>query len=297
MIILLTALLPTTAGAGVVIRVPQDQTTIALGLGAAASGDTVRVSCETYFESGLALPDGVVLEAAAWDSGCVVIDGTRRGTILSCISNTSGTVRNITFRDGDATHGGAVYCTNATVTFEYCFFISNSAEAGGAIYWNGGNPEISGCTFTGNAATGSGGAIALFLTGGTVGGSRFEYNQGLVGAGVFTHLLGTTTAFTECEFYANTASSIMEGGGGVYNGQQVATSFLHSTASRWPRRFSTAGSTRMAPTRARACTTRSSRSRRSRNAGSRRTTPSSTAGPCTGTTTMRSSTSASSPTT
>jgi hypothetical protein len=220
-------LLPFCASAGVVIRVPQDQGTIALGLGAASSGDTVRVTCNTYDESGLTLPDGVVLEAAAWDSGCVVIDGTRGGTILSCISNTSGTVRNITFQDGSATHGGAVYCANATVTFEFCHFRNNSADTGGAIYWNGGDPEISSCTFTGNVSTSSGGAVALFETGGTVGGSRFEYNEALIGGGVFSHLLNTTTAFTECEFYMNSATSWLEGGGGVYNGQQVATSFLH----------------------------------------------------------------------
>ncbi|MFH1690580.1 MAG: right-handed parallel beta-helix repeat-containing protein [Candidatus Eisenbacteria bacterium] len=220
-------LLPLCASAGVVIRVPLDATTIAEGLGIGTPGDTVRVDCETYYESDLTLPDGVVLESAGWDSGCVVIDGGRSGTILSCVGNTSGTVRNITFQRGTDTHGGAVYCSNATVTFEGCFFRHNDADTGGAIYCVNGNPEIQGCTFSHNVSTASGGAIALFQTGGTVGGCRFEYNEALIGGGAFSHLLNTTTAFTECEFYMNSATSWLEGGGGVYNGQQVATSFLH----------------------------------------------------------------------
>jgi len=219
--------LPLCASAGVVIRVPLDQPTIEAGLGAATSGDTVRVDCNTYYESALTLPDGVVLEAAGWDSGCVVIDGGTRATILTCNGNTSGTVRNITFRDGSGTQGGAVYASNATVTFDYCFFRHNDATTGGAIYWSGGNPDIVGCTFSHNTTPNSGGGVAFFQTGGTVVGCRFEYNEAQIGGGAFSNLLGTTTAFTECEFYQNTATSWMQGGGGVYNGQQVATSYLH----------------------------------------------------------------------
>jgi len=225
-IVLLTLLAP--AFAGVVIHVPADQPTIAAGLGVAASGDTVLVACDTYYESGLALPSGVTLKSAAYDSGCVVIDGSgTRASILTCLGTTDATVQGITFTNGSAPGGGAVNCNPASVLFDYCFFTNNHATtSGGAIYWGGGTPELVGCTFTGNTADGAGGGLVLYGTGGTVMGCDFVSNEAPWGAGVMAEQLNTTTAFTECEFTDNTATNISRGGGGVWTGSQAAPTFF-----------------------------------------------------------------------
>ncbi|MFH1690579.1 MAG: hypothetical protein ABIE42_10155 [Candidatus Eisenbacteria bacterium] len=221
-------LLPLGSSAGVVIRVPLDATTIAEGLGIATPGDTVRVDCETYYESGLTLPDGVVLESAGWDSGCVVIDGGRSGTIMNCVSTTGAAVQGITFINGSGVNGGAVFCSNASVTFDYCHFSGNhAANAGGAMSWSGGAPDIVGCTFNGNTSDNVGAGLAIHETGGTVEGCRFGGNEAPYGAGVHATVPGTTTQFTECEFQWNVATNTSGlGGGGVYAGYEAAPMFF-----------------------------------------------------------------------
>lgn len=217
-----------TAAAGVRIHVPIDQPTIAAGLGVATSGDTVVVACDTYYESGLSLPSGVVLMAADYDSGCVVIDGgPTRAPILTCNSITGAAVQGITFTNGSSDNGGAVMCASASVVFDYCFFTGNSASvSGGGMYWAGGTPEIYGCTFNGNSAVTAGGGLALYGTGGSIAGCRFASNGAPDGAGAYASMLGTTTIFTECEFQWNVATNPSGGGGGAYLGPQAGPTFM-----------------------------------------------------------------------
>lgn len=221
------------AAAGVVIHVPVDQTTIAAGLAAATAGDTVVVACDTYHETGLNLPSDVVLMSAeyyAWkgtlrDTGCVVIDGDDGGLIMTCESITGAEVHDITFTGGSDVMGGAVYCHDSDVLFDFCFFTENTAQAGAGIYWSGGTPTIYACEFNRNTATDAGAGLAIYLTDGHVGGCRFGSNQAQWGAGVFANQLGTTTGFTECEFQWNEATEPSMGGGGVYCGTQAGPTF------------------------------------------------------------------------
>ncbi|MFH1688715.1 MAG: hypothetical protein ABIE42_00580 [Candidatus Eisenbacteria bacterium] len=222
------ALLSVPAGAGVVIHVPADATTISAGLIVATPGDTVEVACDTYAESGLSLPSGVTLRSAAYDTGCVVIDGDGRGVIMNCVSTTGATVQGITFTGGSGVNGGAVFCSNASVTFDDCHFTGNHAtNAGGGMSWTGGTPDITGCTFNGNTSDNVGAGLAINLTDGSVEGCRFGGNEARYGAGAYASVPGTTTQFTECEFEWNVATdSGGFGGGGVYVTSQAAPAFF-----------------------------------------------------------------------
>jgi hypothetical protein len=211
-----------------VLDVPAEYATIALALADAASGDTVRVAPNTYYESGLVLSSGVTLMSADWNPETTVIDGApTRGTILSCFYGTTGAiVAGIGFAHGNAGAGGAVYCDNASVLFDYCIFTNNSAGLGGAIFWTGGTPEIYGCTFADNSVTDSGGGLYLEYTDGSVTGCNFEGNLSEKGAGVLAYAPTTTTTFTECGFFSNIAKSATLGGGGVFCENQAAPTFI-----------------------------------------------------------------------
>ncbi len=213
---------------GQVLHVPADYPTIADAFADAAPGDTVRLAPDTYYESGLFMPQRVTLDSANWDPTTTVIDGgTTRGRILECASVTGCLVRAIGFQNGSDTIGGAIYAqSNAELTIDFCVFDDNRATSvGGAVAFASSTPVIYGCTFTGNSATVNGGALYLETTPGSVAGCTFTGNHADRGGGAFIQYLGTTTAFTECLFELNTADNDSSGGGGVYVNLQAAPTF------------------------------------------------------------------------
>lgn len=73
-------------------------------------------------------------------------------------------VRNCTFEDNKAHHGGAVYVRGGRTSFTNCFFVANDADFyGGAVYNDGergrSNPVFQQCSFIDNASN-SGGGLA-----------------------------------------------------------------------------------------------------------------------------------------
>ncbi len=218
---------PAVASRGSVLDVPAVYATIALALADAASGDTVRVAPGTYYESGLMLSSGVTLMSATWDPETTIIDGgPTRGTILSCFSTTGATVAGLGFTRGNGAAGGAIYCDNASVRFDYCIFDSNNSTLGGAMFWTGGVPEIYGCTFSNNISTGDAGGLYLEYTGGSVMGCNFVTNQAQHGGGAVVYGPTTTTTFTECGFLSNDALAGSSGGGGVLCDFLAAPTFI-----------------------------------------------------------------------
>jgi hypothetical protein len=215
-----------SATAGIVIDVPDDEPTIAAGLAAASSGDTVRVACNTYHEHDLWIPEGVTLMSASSDPSCVTIDGDLTDIVLNCSYITDpAVVSGITFTRGAGYFGGAVSCNPATVTFDNCVFTGNEANTGGAIFWNGGTPEITGCDFSGNEVAAGGGALTLEETDGSVTNCTFTGNDALFGGAVYAHYDLTTTAFTGCDFVGNTATDTGSSGGAVFCHEEASPSF------------------------------------------------------------------------
>jgi len=86
-------------------------------------------------------------------------------------------------------HGGAVYCSGASPTFQNCIFTGNRAAAGTGIGYGGavcvidGAPVFRDCEFTDNVAS-SGGAVGVFGT--------------------------ATASFIDCSFMRNVLSDSME---------------------------------------------------------------------------------------
>src|SRR5262249_55018226 len=65
-----------------VVRVPQDQPTIASALAVAVSGDSVVVSPGTYHEHDVMLPRAVTLRSESGDPANTILDAAFGGTIL-----------------------------------------------------------------------------------------------------------------------------------------------------------------------------------------------------------------------
>lgn len=199
-----------TAGART-IRVPSEYPTIGLGLGAAASGDTVAIACGVYPEHGLVLRDGVMLRSDTGEPGCVTIDGQHEGTVLlgpvglgarTVVEGVTITGRywqpavEATGKEpaGDGSRGGggiSLFVSGAT--FRRCVIRANTAESVGAggVYVGGGGPSFIDCAFVENVGGRGGGAgvesaDAVFYR------CEFSGNQGVGGGAIIVYTVMAT---------------------------------------------------------------------------------------------------------
>ncbi len=185
--LLLFVVLPASA---VVIHVPADQSTIARGIAAAQSGDTVLVACGTYPEHDLVMRSGVCLRAES--GSCVTIDAGRAGRAILCqavdavviegftvtggnasgadwqsgcgggilISDCSPLIRDCVFAGNEAHGGGGgMYLLRSTARTERCVFRDGSAVDGAGVYVNHASPEFEDCLFTANESLVWGGGV------------------------------------------------------------------------------------------------------------------------------------------
>ena len=193
------------------IHVPADQPTIATGLAAAASGDTVLVACGTYLENNLIMASGATLRSATGDPACVIIDASSSGAILDCSDVAPETrVEGITFKSGSAAFGAGIACIRSSPTISDCIFESCIAEgAGGAIGLDEASPIITRCMFQSNESLfGGGGAIfaednSSFVLNDCV----FEDNSADLGGGAIDTENDSNFSATGCRFIHNQAAS------------------------------------------------------------------------------------------
>lgn len=91
-----------------------------------------------------------------YGQGNVIIDGeslSRIITINTPSSDDKVLLSGITFTNGTAYQGGAIYVRGAMTTIDNSRFISNTALAqGGAIYWNSENGKLTNCIIENNSA-------------------------------------------------------------------------------------------------------------------------------------------------
>lgn len=107
-----TALCLASPARSITIHVPGDESTIAAALQASVAGDSIVVSCGTYFEHNLVLKSGVVLRSASGLPDCVTIDAQDDGRIMYADSvDVSTHIEGITFKDG-AIMTGAFFAEN-----------------------------------------------------------------------------------------------------------------------------------------------------------------------------------------
>ena len=149
----------------------------------------------------------------------------------------NGTINNSTFANNMAKQrGGAIYWYGANGTINNSSFINNTASklSGGAIQWdaNSTNGAINNCNFTNNQGTQRGGAVYWQGTNGTISNSIFTNNTSINGGAINWSMDVLNGAVNNCSFIKNTGTD----GGAIYwegrNGKVNGCDFLDNTASR-----------------------------------------------------------------
>lgn len=134
-----------------IIRVPDDQPTIAAALAAATAGDEVVLACGTYYENRLNVKPGIILRSELGTADCAVIDGS--GHQLLRLNPASDTVlEGLTLRRG---YGGALVVNSLNVVIRRCAFLENSRfrrDEGGGLLLDTSDVSVSECRFEGNRA-------------------------------------------------------------------------------------------------------------------------------------------------
>jgi hypothetical protein len=200
------------------IRVPDDSATIAGALTAAASGDTVLVSCGTYYEHDLEMKSGVRLISETGDSDCATIDALRHGRVMYCDGLESGSlVRGFTLANGRLTSespgggdGGAIYCVDSSVEFDDIRVQDCSAAiwygAGGGIACHGSPAGFSDVEVRSCSATFGGGAYFEGPASSTLSRCEFVECHADSSGGGASFMSACTACLTDCSFIDNTST-------------------------------------------------------------------------------------------
>ncbi len=208
------------------VGVPLDRPTIQSAIDAAAAGDTVSVTCGTYYEHDLIMKDGVTLRSETGDTSCVTVDAGSAGRGISC-TGLSGTtvIEGIKFINGTATIGGGMLCDSSALQVVNCAFVNNAAASNGGAADCIGTSDVTfqGCMFRGNTAY-QGGAVALVDN--AI--SSFEdclisHNESVLIAGGILATGGLCSVF-DCDFVENSSGQ----GGGLVVGGPAACSVSFS---------------------------------------------------------------------
>jgi hypothetical protein len=205
--------------------VPGDYPSIADGVAASVAGDTVLVSCGTYFEHGIALPEGITLMGESTDPSCVVIDAQNLGRILDCVDLVSQTrIENITFTNGYTVEGwftalgGGVRALTSNLAIANCVFRGNTSRIGAGFGASESTIAMVDCLFEANTA-----AHEIWAAGGGV------WARDCVGS-IDSCVVIDNTAFSD------ETSSPGDGGGFFFNNCNLAV-----TNSRFERNATGAG--------------------------------------------------------
>jgi len=223
--------------------VPQQFATIASGLAAASSGDTVLVSCGTYLEQGLLLKSGVTIRSTSENPACVTINGNGLGRVFDAVDvDSTARLEGLTIQGGNATAGefyanigGGLRCVRSHPRVRNCTFTGNVAKFGGAVGCERSNPSLIDCTFLDNEANGSdwaaGGAFYCRFSGPIVmTNATFISNEVHAsttpadGGGIFSQ--ESIIQATNCTFTGNSAQA---GAGGFYSFDHDASVFIGCT--------------------------------------------------------------------
>ena len=135
-------------------------------------------------------PDGVILNKAITINGNgFTISGNNSKRIFILKKEVKINLNDITFANGNATEGGAVYLgwEYDDVNITNCIFENNTAVEGGAIFNGYHYINVDSCTFKNNTATENGGAIFIQGDGEnkTIKNSKFEDNNATKGKSIY----------------------------------------------------------------------------------------------------------------
>jgi len=229
------------------------------------SGQTIQIT-----NGAILISTDCTIDASALPNG-ILLNGNHASSIFNVGGGVTAAFNYLTFTNGRASNGGAIYnntgilnftnCTfvnnlafggngddggaifsqNGTMILVNCMFSTNSAgNYGGAIYGSGGNVTLMNCTFSTNNAAAFGGAVCNFHGTFMVLNCTFTKNiakQYLGGA--IANLSGIDT-LVNCVFSANTANTAA---GAIYVGDtyQGTSGILNLTNCSFVGNFCTSG--------------------------------------------------------
>jgi hypothetical protein len=224
--------------------------TIQAGIDSAAAGDTVLVSCGTYFEHDIAMKRDIVLRSKTGVAACVTIDAQELGRVIDChqigastrieaVTLTGGVAQSGSFPDNA---GGGIRLVSSHIALIDCVLQGNRSKFGGgaALYFS--SPTIARCVIDDNDASGvgwaAGGGLYSELSSPLVVDCTITNNRAFAdtlgdGGGYFSKTGNVTV--NNCTFADNSSGA---GGGGFYS---FLTSISHLTDCVFERNDSRAG--------------------------------------------------------
>jgi hypothetical protein len=225
------------------IRVPNEQPTIQAGISAASAGDTVLVSCGTYYEHDIVMKSGVCLMSETGIADCATIDAQQQGRVFYCsgLNNTTSVVGfTVTggLPDSMGEYSGAgMYCDSSSLQLMNCAFVGNQAVMeyrghGGGLYCTSSSLTLDNCQFVMNQCRIDGGGVCSEHSSSlALRDCSFQENQTFegigCGGGVYCGYEGSAE-LVDCVFEGNTAGLR---GGGMYCYWHVSTELTGCTFS------------------------------------------------------------------
>jgi len=223
--------------------IPEDYSTIQLGINYSSNCDTLIVYPGIYYENIDYLEKGLSINSlytTTQDTSYIsqtIIDGNNEGSVVTITDDDYyySTLRGFTIRNGNEYHGGGICCIDSHLRLKNLIIIDNNAhQYGGGIYarnanlsldhvdllnntssiWGGGayfyygGVSVDGCNFIGNSASYQGGGIYCNTYNIDMAGSTITGNYAGCGAGGI--YIGNTITFSEtdrCNIYLNNVNS------------------------------------------------------------------------------------------
>ncbi len=183
-----------------------------------APGGRIHIANGAYKGSGnrgLTISQNMTILRDTWIPGTgssVIINAENSGGIFLINGAVNVVFKNLTFTQGKASQGSAIYNFNGICTLYSCIFACNAATGyGGAIENSGGNCILNACIFSDNVATNFGGAIDNTVGTLTLTNCIFTGNNANQGGAIYNQDICT---LENCTFTGNNATTT---GGVIYN--------------------------------------------------------------------------------
>ena len=217
--------------------------------GASQQGGEVWIAAGTYPEC-IALPPYVHLYGGFagtenakterdWSVNRTILDGQQAGSVVT--ANTGfrvSTIDGLTLRNGNATHGGGIYCLGGSPSIVNSTIIGNNATAtGGGIDCSFAYPIVTNNTMTENRAGTSGGGLYSSHSSPVISGNTITRNSAASnetrsgGGGIYCNFSSSTVADNTITENAAGGSGNYTGGGGIYCNESALT-IVNNTIAR-----------------------------------------------------------------
>lgn len=196
---------------------PGNYATIGAAITAAPSGLLIRICAGTYFERLTIAGKSLTFDAVS-SATDTIVDAGLLGTAFKFSSGPGvSEIRDLTVKNGNATEGGGVACTDTSVTLTGTVLSGNKAVNGAGLNGLRCGLTVTGATIKSNTATFQGGGILsedgdLVVTGSTV-----EANKAAEGGGIYFEKGEDDTTITGNTIKSNIATQF---GGGIWGDGQ-----------------------------------------------------------------------------